>query len=310
MSETEPDIRLNIGDFSPTNGGCYYIDHKYYIKNNYFYCVEANGRTNWKVEIIGFEKTPLILNFKGRSVRLNHFLAQDMLAQEIILLPFIEVLLGQRGFLLSHAGGIVKDKEAYIFLGQEGSMKTTIISDAVRNGYKTLGDDRVIIDLKNNIALSFPIFPQVFEYIVEKMEEEDLNIIDKVKLAFSLLSNQKRKDFWETQRIKINSIFLLSQITSSGDDVKLRPLEKNVATNKIIANNKSAIYSSSIPNLERPYPNYLLAYSYVFPESKVAKYWDSIKENITSFVEYKDVYEVILPKNFRSRTLLKKLSIL
>ena len=30
-----PDLILNIGDFNPENHGCYLVDHKWYIKENY-----------------------------------------------------------------------------------------------------------------------------------------------------------------------------------------------------------------------------------------------------------------------------------
>jgi hypothetical protein len=41
------DIILNIGDFSPSNNDCYSIDHLYYVKDNYFFCEEKEGKIKW-----------------------------------------------------------------------------------------------------------------------------------------------------------------------------------------------------------------------------------------------------------------------
>ena len=59
----KPDIVLNIGRFTPANENCYLVDYKYYIKDNYFYCRESEGKASWEVEIKGLEQGDTIINF-------------------------------------------------------------------------------------------------------------------------------------------------------------------------------------------------------------------------------------------------------
>jgi len=51
-----PDIILNLGPFKPENKDCTIIDHKYYIKNNYFYCKESEENAKWDIYIDSVRK--------------------------------------------------------------------------------------------------------------------------------------------------------------------------------------------------------------------------------------------------------------
>jgi len=292
----DSDIFLNVGKFTPSNKGCYLIDHKYYVKKNYFYCQDVSGSAKWKVEIFGFEKLPSTINFDGRIVGLFHYLAHDLLPQETILWPLLELFLGLKGYLLAHGGGITKDDEAFIFLGRGGSLKTTIMLNAARDGYKILGDDRIIIDLENELVYSFPIYHQTFEYMIKNVKREDLNIFQKILLAFYLLKSKKHLAFWERTPVKLRSTYILKRTTKFDGKVNIRTLEKDLAIEKIIANNKAEMHYSSIPSTARSFSNYMLAYSYFFPESRISTYWNDLEKRLKEILNDVSFYEVEIPE--------------
>ena len=292
----DSDIFLNVGKLTPSNKGCYLIDHKYYVKKNYFYCQDVSGSAKWKVEIFGFEKLPSTINFDGKIATSYHYLAYALLPQEIILLPLLELFLGQKGYLLAHGGGITKDDEAVILLGRGGSLKTTIMLNAARYGYKILGDDRIIIDLENELVYCFPIYHQTFEYMVKNMKHEDLNIFQKILLAFYLLKRKKHLAFWERKPVRLRAAYLFKRTTKFDGKVNVRTLEKDLAIKKIIANNKAEMYCSSIPSIARSFPSYMLTYSYIFPESRVATYWNDLERRLKVVLNDIEFYEVEIPR--------------
>ena len=292
----ESDIFLNIGNFMPSNKGCYLVDYKYYIKKNYFYCQDVSGSARWKVEIFGFEELPSTINFDGKIAGLYYHLAHDLLPQEVILLPLLELFLGLKGYLLAHGGGITKDDEAFIFLGRGGSLKTTIMLNAVKDSYKILGDDRIIIDLENELVYSFPIYHQTFEYMVKNVKYEDLNIFQKILLALHLLRNKKHLAFWEKKPLKVKSAYLLKKTVKLDDKINIHTLEKDLAVKKIIANNKAEMHYSSIPSIATNFPNYMLAYSYIFPESRISTYWNDLEKRLKGILKDASFYEMEIPE--------------
>lgn len=292
----KPDILLNIGNFVPSNTDCYLIDHTYYIKENYLYCKDSK----LEVEINGLEKTPTIINFNGKSPGLHRYIAPDLFAQDIVLLPLIELVLGSKGYLLAHGGGIDKDG-ATIFIGRGGSMKTTVIINAVKNGLKIFGDDRLIIDTKQKSVYSFLIYPKIFKYISERSDGEYLSITKKIFLPFHLLKDRSDINFIsQKESSNIKSIYLIKRKNICENKVHI--LENNVAIKKIIANNKAEMYSSSIPSIKkRNFVEYLIAYCFVFPDSHIATYWDGLRSNLEDVVKNIPIYEIEISKNYNSK---------
>ncbi|WP_372824023.1 hypothetical protein [Pyrococcus kukulkanii] len=286
---TNPDIILNIGPFKPERNNSYVVDHKYYIKENYLYCSDtANGKASWKVEIMGFEEPPTIINFYGKIRGIYHLLAPDLLAQEVALFPIIELALGLKGYFLAHAGGVTKDNKGILFVGRSGSRKTTIIMKAIRKGYKTLGDERVIVDLnsvKDTKLLCFPIFPKIFEFTLLHSKDEYMPSSKRIAMLVYLKNTTLQlRDVWEDEA-KLSRIYLLlPEMHTKGK------LPKQFI-HMFIANNYSELYSSDIPLLTRNnFPDYILAYSYIFPDNNWVKMYNNIlKTEIEKLTKTKKV---------------------
>lgn len=276
-NKRQADIVLNIGPFQANYNDkeISLVDHKYYIGQNYFYCEDNNGVAKWKVEI-SIESHQTVINFDGKIFSFHQLIAPDLLAQDIIFMPILEILLGLKGYLLAHAGAITNNNEANVFVGRPGSLKTTIMMQALKKDYQLLGDDRVIIDLKNANVYSCPIFYDIFDSTI-MLGTEHYNFLNKISLFISLCRNKDKaiQSIWCKEPSVLKNVYFLNyKNNTTGELVKI---EYENALIKMICNNRAEFYTSNIPRINNNFPNYFLAYSYVFPESNVAIYWGILK---------------------------------
>ena len=300
----DPDIVLNIGKFTPSNNNCYLVDHKYHIKENYFYCKDAGGRAKWEVEIFGFEDGNAIINFDSSILGLEKLLFPDLLPQNIVLKPMIEYKLGKKGYFLIHSAAISKDNQTYILAGRGSAFKTTIVMDLVRNErYNFLGDERVII--YEDKVLSFPIHFLLYSYRSEYLPTENFrNILDKLRFVRYLRNNS---DYVNSNVPVINSstlkaIFFI--VRTNKLEVKKIPVSLERAVNKLIANEKAEMFrnpSLALSDFGYHFLKYMLAYSYVFPESGVAKYWRNMQEGLKRILRQVPLYEIEMPYIYNQR---------
>jgi len=288
------DIVLNIGKFSPTNNNCDFISHKYYVKENYIYCKDKGRNTRWEVEIIGFEEGKTTINFSGKDSGLKGILFPTFLAQEF-LIPIIEYKLAQNNHFLVHAGEVSKDSNAYVFAGRPGAYKTTLIMDLIRKANFTyLGDERIIIS-KDNI-LSFPRMFFFFEYMLNNMSTEECSFFDKVN---SLKYNLRKRNEISVPLVdpsKLKALFLISRLC--GNDVNITELPFKKGIEKLIVNNKAEFVSSTpITPIDQFY-KYMMVYSLIFPDNKIANHWDNLYDGLINVLENVPIYEIQMPYEY------------
>jgi len=299
----DPDIVLNIGKFTPLNNNCYLVDHKYHIKGNYFYCKDVGGRAKWEVEIFGFEEGNTTINFNANILGLERILFPDLLPQNIALKPMIEYKLGKKDYFSIHSAAISKDNQAYILAGRGSAFKTTIIMDLVRNGrYNFLGDERVII--YEDKVLSFPIHFLLYSYRSEHLPTENFrSILDKIRFVKYLWNNS---DYANSNVLvnssTLNAIFFI--VRTNKPEVRKTPISVKRAVDKLIANEKAEMLrnpSLALSDFGYHFLKYMLAYSYVFPESEVAKYWGNVREGLKRILRQVQVYEIEMPYKYDQR---------
>ena len=177
----DPDIVVNIGNFTPLNDNCYVVDHKYYVKENYFYCKDSEGRTRWEVEIFGFEEGNTIINFNFKILG-TRALTPYISVENFLLEPLICYKLSKKKCFLIHSAAISKDNQAYLLAGRGSAFKTTLVMDFVRRaGFDFLGDDKVIIT--KNKVLNYPLNFISFKFRCEHLPTENAhNILDRIRL--------------------------------------------------------------------------------------------------------------------------------
>jgi hypothetical protein len=294
----KPDIILNIGKFVPSNNDCYVVDHKYHIKANYFYCKDLKGRVIWEVEIFGFEDGKTIINFDSKFLGPEvFFFPKSFLAQEMVLRPVITYKLIQKGYFLIHAGGINYNSSAYIFAGRGGSNKTAIILDFIKSGFDYLGDDWVI--LGSDKVLCFPLHLGQFSFSAKTGRfptESDSNFSDKIH--YYLWRSTDYNNVPIVQSSSLKTLFLLSKTNSPNEAIHIKTLNPKEATKRLISNSMAeemvgvTIMGRNFNNFH----NYMLAYSFIFPDSHIATYWEKLEVGLSAILEKASVYELKVPK--------------
>ena len=294
-----PEIILNIGEFTPQNNSCHVIDHKYHIKENYIYCSEHIGKIKFNIEIINIEKSPVIINVNSNFRHYKQILFPDVLSQYIALRPVLEFVLLSRGFLPVHAAAAANNEGTFIFLGRGGTYKTTLMMDYIRKmNYGFLGEDRIILNNKN--VFSFPIHYKLFDYRADYMRTENYSFFDKYKY-FQFQKKSVSKPGYIINKSKISSIFLINKSNTEKMSVKEMARDEVVAKT-ILSQKMETISGPVIMNCSKGIYDYFTAYSYVFPESKIARYWDDYNLLLTKYLNQNTYYEISLPKHYTEST--------
>ena len=294
-----PDITLNIGKFTPSNKNCYLVDHKYYIKENYFYCKDSEGKAEWEVEISGFEDGKTTINFNGRIKGFQSFMNPDFIAQNL-LIRLIEYKLSKKGYFLAHSAGISKNKQAYILPGRGGTFKTSLCMDFIRRGgFEFLGDDRVI--LHKDKVLSFPMSLRVFDFMCKHLPNEDSwNTFNKIRFAKWLWDGKDKRDtpikIGEPSKIK----HLLFIVRTNKEVITVREISLKETIDRLITNNRLEDFISlgGMGINSGPHLKYALAYSYIFPDSGMVKHQEDLGTMLRNILENVPIYEIEIPYNY------------
>ncbi len=293
-----PDIVLKTGQFSPDNTNCQVVGGKYHIKENYIYYQESCGKANWEVEIFGFEEGKTEINFNGKWMSPSGMMLPSFWAQDI-LKPIIEYKLANKEFFLIHAGSVCTDSCAYIFAGRGGAGKTSLIMDFIRkDGFDFIGDERIIISKEK--VLCFPMSLFAFDYAVRHLNTEDYTHIDKVRLWRKLLINGYESNISITREAKPASLFMIERKKSVNANTIELSLEE--AITKLVVNNKLDLAGPSPVLVSSNFLHCMIAYSFVFPNSGIATYWDRLWKGLEDALGDVPKYLLELPLRYDKST--------
>lgn len=288
------DIVLNIGKFQPSNENSDFISHKYYIKENYIYCRDNGKHTSWEVEINGLEEDNTTINFYGRDSGIKGLLFPTFLAQDF-LMPIIEYKLAQNNYFLIHAGAVSKDSKAYAFAGRPGSYKTTLIMDLIRReNCSFLGDDRIIMGETN--ILPFPISLFLFNFMINYMDTERRTIKHEICLFKRLLIKHQEQVIPISPASTLKSLIFLSRWNTNRIDKINISLED--ALNKLVINNKSEYVSYNPNQPSGSFHKYMLAYSLIYPDNMIVKYWRNLYSNLSLIIKNLPVFDLKMPYEY------------
>ena len=296
-----PDITLNIGKFTPSNENCYLVDHKYHIKENYFYCKDSEGKGKWEVEIAGFEDGHTMINFDGCISGFQSIINLDFIAQNS-LLRVIEYKLAKKGYFLAHAAGISKNGEAYVLAGRGGTFKTSLCMDFIRRaGFEFLGDDHVI--LHKDMIFSFPMGLRVFDFTCGHLpNEESWNISNRIGFGRYLWDKRgKRDNSIEISKVsKLKSLFFIVRTKKEG--ISKRKIILKEAVDRLVTNNRLEDFISlgGMGINSGPFLKYALSYSYIFPDGKIAREREESGTMLRNILENVSIYEIEIPYNYDS----------
>jgi hypothetical protein len=292
-----PDIILNIKKFEPDKKKCDVINNKIFIKKNYIYCKEIIDKVKIQCEIIGLEHVPTIINFSTDSKKLVHKLFPLLMAQNLVLRPLLDFKLLQKGIISLHAAGVAKNNAAIIMTGRGGAFKTTLAMDLIRkSGYQFIGDDRLLIG-KNNQVFAYPIYQNLFDYRLKKMETENIYRLNKLRYIFY----SKNRNFNKNYVSDISKLSkLISIVKHNKNSIDYREITKKNLLKKIRLSQQ--IENISVPGIMKMTSGvmyeYFSAYAYKFPFSKIATYWADYEKSLSHNLKKKEYTEVYIPPNY------------
>lgn len=301
------DITLNIGPFKPSNENCCLVDHKYYVKENYFYCKDSEGKVKWEVEIIGFEYGHTTINFRDDMHGFNSIINPDFIAQNF-LLRLIEYKLSRKGYFLSHSAGISKNGEAYILAGRGGTFKTSLCMDFIRRkGFEFLGDDRVIIH-KDRI-FCFPMGIHVFGFMCNHLRNENCwTFFNKVRFANFLwhLKSENNRSIDVGKPCTLKKLFFM--VKTNKDEIVCRDMTFEEVANKLIINNRLEDFIGLSGYINSgPFLKYVLAYSYIFPDKILNRLQEELVAVLNNILENVPIHEISIPSDY-SLDLFKRMN--
>ena len=124
----------------PSLNGCDKVDNEFYIKKNYIYSKGKQNGVSYEYEVIGLEQKQTIINFNAQLPLFHRLAYPDILAQNYLLRPIMELKLMKEGVTMLHAGST----NGHVTVGRGGCGKTTKIMEAVKLGEPYEGDDWII----------------------------------------------------------------------------------------------------------------------------------------------------------------------
>jgi len=305
----KPDIVLNIGKFTPSNKNCYLIDHKYYIKDNYFYCRESESGIGWEVEVTGFEKGDAIINFnlaKCFQIHPVNIIYMPLFLPQAFLFRIIEHKLSMKNCFLAHAGAVAKDNQAYLLSGRAGCFKTTLCMEFVRRaGFTWLGDARMI--LYQGKVLGFPIHSLTFDFVTTHLPDEThWGFLRQVQFAAErLLDGPQETAKYKPGSAELKAILLFAKRTRLRNDKKV--VFSSLPQTQVEQVVDGLITSSRLEDFKgmaglgigsAPFLRYMLAYAFVFPNSSFAVQERKLAENLRNTLANIPIYEVEIPPDY------------
>jgi hypothetical protein len=295
---SNPDLTVIIGNFEPDNNDCTILDNTFHIKQDYIYCKDSYKRAHWKFELTGLESGHTKLKIYG------NFFARFIISGFLID-PIINFKLNEKGYSLVHGSSVCNDRGSHIFTAQGGGGKTSTALYATERGCQFMGDNFIIVH--NGQAMSF-LSP--------------LNIF-----SFNMLPYLKQYIPWHTKfGFHVKKIFFL--LTGLNIVTKINPEYINICSPskqypicKIFMLVPHERFSNSKVNINKLvqhmafnlrvdfsfFTKYLIQYSFIFPNSALAKYWNTYEENLTRNFQniHESSYLIEVPQKYDLNTFEK-----
>lgn len=308
----EPEITLNIGRFTPSRNlkDCYFLLRKYYIDKDYLYSEDSLGAIKWRFEIVGVEDKETIINFDVCHNPISLFFG-TLLSQNLLLRHMIGLKLCRKGYFLVHAAGLSGTNTACLLIGAAGSNKTELTIYFIRHAdFKFLGDDGVIIGNQKK-AFGFPINSELFYYRLKYNKTRNINLLDKLRVFIINMSvgetNARARALRQYVTLSSTLSSLIFLVKTNSKKICFNEISISEAVKRIIEITKLEMCLSPIPMIfpgdSGRFLECMLAYSYIFPNSKVAKYWSESETQVRRLLEGLSVYQLEIPDILTPRAL-------
>jgi hypothetical protein len=298
-TDIEPDFKLIVSDFKMKNDNCYFINYKYYVRENYISCNDGYKIVKWKMSIENLDTKPI--------VRFNGGIFSEIFLRDYIIEPLIAFLFNQKGYVLLHASSIAYKDRGYIFPATKGTGKTSTLLNLIKDGGIYLSNEPTLLS-ENGVVYSYPSFIHVYYYNFKSVPflSENLYFLQKIELYLKNFAHVLSFKFVSFS-LNLDAKCLFKEIGTSLPLKTLILLNKTNRNNVIIHPkiNKSDVIDKLviINQFEWEYFTRLAnAYSYVFPKSSVSMFWEIYRKNLEKSLKNCDLYSVDVPKVYDDKT--------
>lgn len=300
------DIRLEIGAFNPQNQRCQVVDNKFWVKENYIYYKGSLSAGIKHAEIIGFETGDTVLRCEAAVTGVKSFFTQDLLVQNVLLLPLLKYKLAQKGWVLLHGGGVAKAGEGLLILGANDSFKTRIALDLVsRGGYELLGDDLILV--RDSQMLACPEHLRILDFRYRQIRAgAKASAREKLRFLFSLLkppSDPAPAAVPICSSASIEAAVLLLRTNRSR--VALTALDDHEALARTVESNEELETAKLVRkyiHIEN-FAKYLFAYTYVFPKNRWSEYQQQRYNEVKKTLRNKPKFCLEIPYRYSPEAL-------
>lgn len=307
---TDGDFEVTLGKFSPENCECQIIDNRYFIRDDYFYCLKDEYKiAQWEFEIKGFESNNL-------QIRISSNLFGYMWISGFIIDFFVHYLMNERGYPIIHSSCVADLNGGILFSTRGGGGKTTLSLTLLDKGYKFLGDNFVILN-KGNI-LSYFSQLNLFSYNLIPIIKQKMGISGQISLKLKeimyALSGNYIKIF-----TKINPKTIFPD--NICDTIKLNKCfiilpKKGIDSDKIAIIPISAIDFCKMTQINQQMDTllflpYLLEFKYVVNDSKMGSHWERYYSNLLKNISPEIQFFIIeVPMKYDDRTMKQLLEVI
>jgi len=236
---------------------------------------KITGSTWIKLLVLNIDKMrtePLIISMQSKTWNIILKMIPTLIHSSILrTLMIIKAL--YKNILILHSAGIARKKNSVILVGPGGIYKTTIVLNALKQGWKYQSDDlSLIMDGKSFV---FPYFPATFNYLYEiRARSEYLSKLDYMRILIRLLKNRKSllKFLPPTEKsAKISAVIFVEKSNQIVQKPFLKPLKRSLAM-KVLKNNFIlSLWESMTRLIPNPMRQYLYSYSYACPRMDLLK---------------------------------------
>ena len=290
----KPDFTIYLGKFTPSNQDCFILDNKHYVKEDYFYCRDSHKIAKWEFEMSGFETDNLIIR-----ISTNPF--ASMIISGFVIDPLIIFKMNEKGYPVVHSSCVSKDEHAHLFTAQGGGGKTSTALSFVDRGFNFLGDNFIILDKGHVLSFLSPL--NIFSFNLAPIVRKNMSIKSRAEFYFKdllyrvggprVVTKINVKDVFSdslANKSKLDSVFLLIpkekfDIAEIGKEELIRYFAANLKLDSF------------------PFLKYMMEYSYMFPESKMATHWDryeeSLRKNLNDNIS---IFRVEVPQKYDMKT--------
>lgn len=293
-----PSFVINVGKFKPFTKDLISINDKYFVKDNYLFLKDSNGKCAWNIQIKDFDdsqnKIDISASFTGFRKFIKYLAVKNIFVRSLISLHLIS-----RNSALIHSSAVSVNNKAFLFVGRPGVFKTSIVMDFVRNyGAQYLGEENTIIN--NGMAYPFPLNIKSLEYKMKYFTNENpTNKFQKLQLIKHVFFGKRLNNIPISKPCKIAGVFLIKK----GKEFSLKKtgLKKNILA-EFLENENSEISLTPTHMLsgvkENYFNEYLNAYTTVDNKSWLNNVWMDLGNIISDCYKNAKIFSVTVPTKF------------